>query len=461
MLLLSQASNLIYSSRGRIDVGPDTRITVIPAMTSSGETSVRSALSLPSFFSFNNYSYVAATRRRIVFTLICPLISCVIDGVLPANLIRMSNILPNQFPNGTFLPVNSMIVETVKYYGISSNYSMLEQGYTPSVKCSPISLNNFNPQYQSSTGFLVASFACPGAASPTTQGIRIGTDESSLFAFACALSTGPSQVAATDNYYIYLMGYGRLYSNLAYHRCLVNSDVSLMNAQYGSPSSFYNLLGSNLLNATTAMWFGSVPRLGWEAVTMFLRQIYLSQGGGASTVGNIITSLYQNESGDSSNSLETIWLIDTNLTARASPDIPIDVDNSLNIPLRNMSGTFNTITMGIRQGRGIGHRIPLLAPTFVMVASIVIVIVTSVQKLETKIRNPSSKPPEESSYFDASNVLYLIAASAVGNLGIAPDYANSGVPSSEVVVWLGHCSAHSSNGTSATRDERRVGFAQV
>ncbi|PFH49558.1 hypothetical protein AMATHDRAFT_4775 [Amanita thiersii Skay4041] len=401
------------------DVQPDTQFTVAPAMLSSGEMAVRARLNLPSFFSFNNYSYIGSTY-----------------GVLAANLVPMSNVLPSTKSPGTFLPPNSMITKPRRLNGLKSTYTMVQQGYTPAVKCRREEWL-MKITYDSSTSILRGDISCPNNDFAYVYQV-VGPTQSAILAFVCLVYTPDYPTAPTAEYDIILKGYGKLYSSLPGYVCRINSDVTAVEVRYDDPPTLYDSDVPNLLNSTTLhATVTPVPRLGYEATLMFLRQVVNGQNLYANNVGNIISSFHTVRLSDS-DSLTAIWesylrgslefastLIRTNVTTRSTPDdYLINANNTF--PLRSLTGTYTIETMGWTQSVGIAHRATFAAPTVVTIASLLIVIYGGLRVMAVR-----STPAPTSTHFDPRDTLHIVAASAAGGLEFHPDYVSDGVPNGE------------------------------
>ncbi|PFH49569.1 hypothetical protein AMATHDRAFT_48608 [Amanita thiersii Skay4041] len=408
------------------DIQPDTQYTVSPAMLSSGEMAVRARLNLPSFFSFNNYSYVGSTH-----------------GVLPANLVPMSNVLPSTKSPQTFLPPNSMLTKTRKINGLKSTYTMIQQGYTPTVKCRA---EEWTTQitFNASTQLLTGTIDCPNNEWSDMR-LVVGKGRNAILAFMCFVYTEDFPAGATAEYDIILKGYGQVYGSLPTYVCRINSDVTTVEVKYDSPPTLYghdvpNLLNSTMLHSTVT----PVPRLGYEALEMFLRQVVNGQTYFGNNIGNIISSFYTVLLSDPS-SLTAIWshtvqqqesyirgslefastLVRTNLTTRSAPNDFL-INESDTFPLRPLTGTYTIETMGWSQSVGLAHRATFAAPTLITVASLLIILYGTF-----RITAARSTPMPTSTHFDPRDTLHVVAASAAGGLEFYPDYMKDGVPNSQ------------------------------
>ncbi|PFH49570.1 hypothetical protein AMATHDRAFT_62878 [Amanita thiersii Skay4041] len=402
------------------DIQPDTQYTVSPAVLSSGEMAVRARLNLPSFFSFNNYSYIGSTH-----------------GILPANLVPMSNVLPSTKSHAAFLPPNSIITEPRRFNGLKSTYTMVQQGYTPSVKCRRENWK-MRIEYNASIHVVKGTVDCPGNRySELNQGV--GPEKSTILAVMCPVYTPSFPTAPAAEYDIILKGYGQLYGSLPSCVCRVNSDVTTMEAKYDVPPTLYESDIPNLLNTTTIRSTATtVPRLGYEATHIFLRQVVYGQSPRANSVGNIVSSFYTMKRNDP-DSISTIWesyikgslefastLIRTNMTIRSTPNDTLTIKESDTLLLRNITGTYTIETMGWTQSVGMAHRATFLSPILIIVSSLLLVVYGAV-----RIKMVHNTPAPTSTYFDPRDTLHVVAASAAGGLEFQPDYVSNGVPNSQ------------------------------
>ncbi|PFH49571.1 hypothetical protein AMATHDRAFT_48610 [Amanita thiersii Skay4041] len=401
--------DLLGPLQRRWSIQPDIQ-PVSPAMLSSGEMSVRARLNLPSFFSFNNYSYIGSTH-----------------GVLPANLVPMSNVLPSTKSHAAFLPPNSIITKPRKFNGLKSTYTMVQQGYMPSVKCRREDWT-MRITYNASMQVLQGAVDCPGNESSDISQV-VGIGKSTILAVMCLVYTPDFPTVPTAEYDIILKGYGQLYGSLPTCVCRINSDVTTVEVKYDDPPTLYESDVPNLLNSTAIQsTVNPVPRLGYEAAHIFLRQVVNGQTLRANNVGNIVSSFYTMKLNDP-DSISTIWrqsqLIRTNVTTRSTPgDLLIKESDTL--PLHNLTGTYTIETMGWTQSVGIAHRATFLSPILIAISSLLIVVYGGV-----RIMIGHNTPAPTSMDFDPRDTLHVVAASAAGGLEFQPDYVSGGVPNSQ------------------------------
>ncbi|PFH50823.1 hypothetical protein AMATHDRAFT_85486 [Amanita thiersii Skay4041] len=351
---------------------PDTRYTVAPAVLSSGDTSVRAALDMPNFFTFNNYSYIEST--------------C---GILPSTLSPIPNALPGTNSSRPFLPTSLMITKTKKYNGLKSNYTMIQQGYTPTVKCRPGDLP-MTVTYSVEYARLSANVTCPDDAYAYVYQ-TVGVSKSAILGFSCPVSTMayPYANGLPAEYDIFLKGYGELYSYIPGYICRVNSDVTAISVSYSSPSAVYSVSNSTVPNLVTCKTLPQapvpVPRLGFEATNMFLRQVVNGQNINYNSIGNVISAFYLKRTNEP-DFFGTIWesyikgslqfastLMRTNVTSTENPNGFVG-NGTIPIPLRHINGTYNVGTIGWIQGQGLAHRVTFLAPLMIITLSLIIII---------------------------------------------------------------------------------------
>ncbi|PFH48000.1 hypothetical protein AMATHDRAFT_42563 [Amanita thiersii Skay4041] len=255
----------------------DTKNKVLPWFISSGVTGSMSNLSLPSFFSFNDYSYVD-----------------MINGVLPANLDIMSNILPRKDAPYIFLPASARLEQEPKYHGLKTSYTMTQQGYQPNVICRPentrIHIENVQVNNQNhSQAALNASIQCDDGTQSTMSMPSYRDQNAILMTVRAARQSGTDP---SDEYDIFITGHGDLYDPYPDYWCHVNSDVVVLDVHYGDTTTF-NSAALNLMNGISmAQRRISMPRMGLEASSLLMRQIMYSQNQHVNSVGNIIYSFY-------------------------------------------------------------------------------------------------------------------------------------------------------------------------
>ncbi|PFH47999.1 hypothetical protein AMATHDRAFT_49866 [Amanita thiersii Skay4041] len=411
-----------------------THYTVTPSVISSGEMGARAALSLPSFFSFNNYSYVGKT-----------------NGVLPANLVPMSNIIPPKDKPYTFLPANARIEESSRLRGLGANYTMTQQGYQPKVTCRRAT-DDVTVTIQNDAS-ITASVTCPNDRAEIT--VPYTDNQSSLFAIDCAV--GPD--IPSEEYEIHLKGDGPLYGSIDY-TCKVNSDVVVLDVHYGSTQTLFNSSGLDILNFTSSSSQRiPVPRLAYEAVSIFVRQVMYSQGS-VNTVGNIALAFDAMNNGDSGSDLLKIWvrlhialvdihsvdmllyqesylesslqfastLIRTNLTSSNSSVLNI-TQKYPDLPVRTMNGTYRVQTLGWSQSSDLTHRAIFAAPMTLVLFSMLVTLVTFIRSLINQhIINGDV-------YFTSTDAIHLIAATSSGTVQVKPDYRHGGI-FNDAGIWV-------------------------
>ncbi|PFH50822.1 hypothetical protein AMATHDRAFT_3560 [Amanita thiersii Skay4041] len=383
---------------------PDTRYTVAPAVLSSGDTSVRAALDMPNFFTFNNYSYIEST--------------C---GILPSTLSPIPNALSGANSSRPFLPTGS-ILKTGNYNGLKSNYTMIQQGYTPTVKCRPGDLP-MNVTYTVDYARLSANVTCPTRPDAYSYVYQIvGVSKSAILAFSCPLYTGihPDQREPTAEYDIFIKGYGELYSYIPGYICRVNSDVTMISVGYNSPSAVYSVSNSTVPNLVTCKTLPhapvTVPRLGFEATNMFLRQVVNGQNINYNSIGNVVSAFYLSRRTNETDFFGAIWesylkgslqfastLIRTNITSTENLNGFVG-NGTISIPLRPINGTYNIKTIGWIQGQGMAHRTTFMAPLVIMILSLIIVIWGF-------IRLGSIDQNGKMSYFDPMSMPHFVPSS--------------------------------------------------
>ncbi|PFH47993.1 hypothetical protein AMATHDRAFT_6216 [Amanita thiersii Skay4041] len=346
---------------------PDTQNTVFPSTISSGEMGVRASLNLPSFFSFNNYSYVEVT-----------------NGILPANLVPMSNIIPSTNTPLTFLPANAKTEKEPRYRGQSFNYTMTQQEYQPRVTCRPEKVDIPVNITESEPRTITADVTCDNNNRSAVR-MHYTENQSPIFVLSCPVTQGGTdQNALPVEHDIHLIGHGPLYESFPDYICRVNSDVVILDVHYGTSQTLFDSTQLDLLNFTSSSSQRiPAPRLAYEAVSIFVRQVISSQGPTGNMVGNIASAFYAMKY-DDSDSLTKIWtsylegslqfastLIRTTLTSSSHSNLNITQEYP-HLPIRTMNGTYRVNTLGWTQSSDLTHRATFAAPIFLVVSSMLL-----------------------------------------------------------------------------------------
>ncbi|KDR80027.1 hypothetical protein GALMADRAFT_136589 [Galerina marginata CBS 339.88] len=428
-------------------VTPDLFTNVIPLVEASGSTAVSTHFSLPSILNFNQLSYINST-----------------NGILPANFQEWFSTIMSQ--SGNAMPANTRIEQTQSSPpGFSSSYSMTQQGFTSNVTCTQQHLDQTtSPSLQlfsesstifNSTTVTLAQIAvqCPDLRTPLfSQPIMTSPKVDAVFSLACPVN----QTDGTQKWELIIAGFG-VYSFINTTICTVSPQVTTINIDYNDATQLFNSSFPSFVNGSESWGAFDAPWVGEYTTSIFLRGLSVAQSTTGNNFGDTISSfttsvppypnllndiLQQYIRGVMEFSVTLLRTAYTQSNNRLFPGNSSTIPPSMRIAT---NGTYRTQTIGWYQAHDTAP-VVLLAPTFVCLVSIAIVVITY-------LRRRGSQEPVSNHHFDPGNILHVIAASSAGGMreSFPPFDENPVDYSQQVKIKLG----------SVDGDPRKVGFVHV
>ncbi|KIM46986.1 hypothetical protein M413DRAFT_422590 [Hebeloma cylindrosporum] len=380
-------------------VTPDLFTSVIPLVEASGTTAVSTRFSLPSILNFNQISYINSTH-----------------GILPTNYGAMYSTLRSA--TGSSLPVNTEIerLPNQPTSGFPVSFTMTQQGFTANVSCAqrPVNettspsmrlLSQTQSIFSATSTVTLAQLVvqCPNAAqSITSRPVMTSSNVDAVFGLSC-----PVTDASGKQTWDFIIAGSGIYKFINTTVCNIAPQVTTLNVDYNDAAQFFNSSFPSFVNGSQAWDAIDAPWIGEYAVSILARALQVGQ----STVGNGM--------GDTLSSFLAIIppypevLNDVLLlrTAYTQNDNGLFPGNASVIPpsMRIAThGTFRSETIGWYQDKDTAPGV-LLAPTLILVVSILIVVITLMM-------TRGFNEPDGNHHFDPGNILHVIAASSAGGL---------------------------------------------
>ncbi|TFK73336.1 hypothetical protein BDN72DRAFT_197586 [Pluteus cervinus] len=438
--------NMVTEEYGEEMLITDIYPNVMPIVAASGAAALSAHFGLPGILNYNQLSFVNST-----------------GGILPANIFALDSAINTgqQLPVHTFLDQN---IHSPK--GFSTNYTVTQQGLTADIHCEQRNLTDTtNPSVQfftvnqtfinTTVTFESMVVGC-GVVGPIILGIPDNTTQelSAILTDFC--------INTDTGYDVIVVGQGT-YSFLGTMVCNVQPQITIVDVNYNGGSSLFNT--NSWPNFITI----SPPRkiiAGFDAgllpLATVLRALGAAQTLTGNTIGDLLSSFYVSYVGNKGEgvSVEIMesfirgviefggTLLRASYTETNNSLFVNDTDTSAIPPSFQIptNGTYYTETIGWYQHTSAVPGV-LLAPTFVSLSSILIILITL-------YKTRRFLEVDEQDYFDAGNILHVMAAAGAGGLpGDFPAYSKDKKVyleySQGVNVRLGHV-----EGTG------RVGFVQ-
>ncbi|KAJ3516018.1 hypothetical protein NLJ89_g1392 [Agrocybe chaxingu] len=400
---------------------------VIPITEASGGTAVSTHFNLPSILNFNHFSWTNSTL-----------------GIMPVALEEVeSSILSVR---GETIPVNVKIdrnEETPRSFPV--RFSMTQQGFTAQVNCQQRDLDaNTSPSvrlrsqldrlFDSPVTLAQLELICPAARSPMfSEPILTSANVDALFGISCPMI----QTNGGRRWDLILVGSG-IYSPIKTTVCSIWPLLDLVNVDYDDNTFVFNSSFPSFVNGSVPWSYAEAPWIGNFALSVFLRGLRVGQSTTGNSMGDTVLTFLSSVQNDP-NALSQILAEYTRGVLELSvtmlrmvftqngnglyPGGNSTIPESMRL---NINGTHRATTIGWHQVGGTAGSI-LIAPTFVSIVSILIVVVT----LASKGRNQEA---EASHYFDPGDILHIISASAAGGIKMQfPPYHEDTAESSEHV----------------------------
>lgn len=362
----------------------------------SGLASAQAVVGYPSSLNFNYRTHNVST-----------------GGILPAYLERVRS-TAGRAGNET-IPVTTHSTKPLPRHAFSSNYSMVQQGFTADVACRvvspsdlPMSLNItevlVNSAVRTPTYYSWDAWMDPGCSSRWNYTLQMtDPNNSTIIGLSCD--------EPGDAYTLWMLGSG-VYSFMSGVSCTVAPKITSVSADYTSA----NGIDTTLLGTTDSANRGGPA--GMFAFSTIMDMFFVTQGLSADTIGSHISSVLH--------ALPSSQWTDTNLLEQIlaayfrgvvefsgsllrtciSETIRPFADGAPANMTRATAGVYRTETLGWSFVAK-PTRIILLPTTLIALASIAVILVAW-------SRNPGQMGRRMD--FDATNPLHLMAASAAGGL---------------------------------------------
>ncbi|CAA7267201.1 unnamed protein product [Cyclocybe aegerita] len=382
---------------------------VIPITEASGGTAVSTHFNLPSILNFNHFSWTNSTL-----------------GVMPVALEEIeSSILSVQGEN---IPVNVKIHRKENTpRGFPVRFSMTQQGFTAQVSCQQRNLDaNTRPSirlrsqldrlFDSPVTLAQLEVVCPTASSATfSEPVLTSTNVDALFGISCPVI----QINGGRRWDLILAGSG-IYSAIKTTVCSVWPLLDLVNVDYDDNTFVFNSSFPSFINGSIPWSYDEAPWIGDFALSVFLRGLRVGQSTTGNSMGDTVLTFLSSVQNDPDAlsqilaeytrgvlelSVTMLRMVFTQYGNGLYPGGSSTIPESMRL---NINGTHRATTIGWHQARETAASV-LIAPTFVSVVSILIIVAT----LASKGRN---REPEASHYFDPGDILHIISASAAGGM---------------------------------------------
>ncbi|KDR69960.1 hypothetical protein GALMADRAFT_128086 [Galerina marginata CBS 339.88] len=390
---------------------------VLSLSESSGSNAVSTHFSLPSVLNFNHFSYANATMGLLPLALedvTSKLLSATGNTIPPS--VKTKNkkgqiVQPKKAPAA--LPVQFTITQQGFTANVSCETRVLNATTSPSVVLNSVTDAIFN---QNMTLAQIAVM-CPGDTVADTffsDPVITSVNVDAVYGASCPFVNPEGR----HQWNLVLTGSG-MYKQLGTVICSIFPQVTTVTVDYSVNSKLSGSTSPNFLNSTYPVISAvDAPWLGDFAVDLFLRGLYVGQGIVGNSMGDSILAFWESLSNSTETAnevlaeyvrgvielsgtlLRTAYTQDDNgLFANGGSTSPDDMRVATN-------GTHFVTTIGWHQDPATSAGI-LVAPTFVSLLAILIVIVTLI-----KTRNHPE--PRESHYFDPGDILHIISASTAG-----------------------------------------------
>ncbi|KAJ7866159.1 hypothetical protein B0H13DRAFT_2670784 [Mycena leptocephala] len=370
--------------------------------TESGYAAARATLGKPSTFTLMNQVFNVST-----------------GGILPAYLSTID--YGAWFTNGSFIPPTTHNVSRLPPRGFSTNYSMVQQGFTADVSCSFRNLTGHTtPSLRYETthvkdwtkklgirrniGIMTYSEIdtdCPDSRSKYAMnwtGAFTMAERHYIMMIACQPDTA-------DNYTVILSSHGD-YKWLPTTVCQIAPKITTVQVDYSS--------GINITVDSSSGWIKDPDGLtGLSAIQNLVSMVYQAQGILNNVVGDHLTTIKAESKWNNDNILKPLEAYLQGVVEYTGSVFRgcLAANASLHRTLEDISiptkGTFRTETMGWTYVSGTTHWV-LIPGTLIALSTIVIVGVALYRHV--------GDIPQESNQFDPSDPLHLMAAAAAGGL---------------------------------------------
>ncbi|KAJ7166194.1 hypothetical protein C8R46DRAFT_295268 [Mycena filopes] len=364
-----------------------------------------------SLYAIQTESGYAAARGSVgetsAFALMGEVWNVSTGGILPAYLVSVD--ASAWFTNNSFIPVTTHNVSRPPTTSFSSNYSMIQQGFTANVSCQFRNLtNDTTPAITRSTTriedwylrYSEVTSPCPMPAELNYTYAYAEPDQNNY----AMLIVCPGVDAG---YSVILVGHGK-YHWLSTVVCAVSPEIMTMNVDYTTA----------VVNATIQPNSRVIPDpdgpTGLSAVATHLNMVWLSQGIGNNILGDHLNAIMYQGKRTREQMLKPLEAYLRGVAeytgsvfrgcVSSNTTFPDGVPLNMSIPT---NGTFHTETLGWAYPAGTARWV-LIPGTLIALATIAVVVVA--------VYRHTGEIPPESNRFDPSNPLHLMAAAAAGGL---------------------------------------------
>ncbi|KAJ7469333.1 hypothetical protein B0H11DRAFT_2043980 [Mycena galericulata] len=354
------------------------------------------------------------------FTLLDQVFNASTGGALPAYLDPVD--ASAWFTNKSVIPVTTHNASSAPLTGFSSNYTMLQQGFTANVSCSFQNLTNVTtPPLFQDTSYVTEWYE--GYDINKALGVitwneikspcdaPFGVNYTSSFTFSPRAFVMMIACVSMDGYTLIIVSDGA-YSWIPTTVCSVAPKVTRLNVDYGS-------VINAAVDQNLPVVMDPLGPAGLSAISTLVKMVYFSQGIAGNVMGDHLTTLIEEldsreVANDVLNPMEKyirgVWeytgtVFRACLTANTTfkDGVPLNISIPTN-------GTLNTETLGWTYVSR-ATRWVLIPGTLIALATICIVSVALYLHAGDLPRDPDQ--------FDPSNPLHLMAAAAAGGLNNA------------------------------------------
>lgn len=392
---------------------------VLSLSESSGTNVVSTRFSLPSIFNFNHFSYANGTMGVLPHTLedVNSNMLSSTGNIVPSTVSTRNKqgqvVQPKQAPAG--LPVQYTITQQGFTADVSCSSQVLNATTSPSVVLNSITNGIFN------TNLTLAQLAvmCPGDTVADTfysTPVITSVNVDAVYGASCPFNNTQGR----RQWNLVLTGSG-IYKQFGTVICSVFPKITNITVDYSINSKLFNSTSPNFLNSSHPVISSmDAPWLGDFATNIFLQGLYVGQGIVGNSMGDSILAFWEALPNPAQVANEVIAdylrgvleLSGTLLRTAYAQDGNGLFPGGSSTPPANMLvttiGTHTMTTIGWKQDPATSAGI-LVAPTFVSLMSMILILVTLIGKR----RHPE---PRTNHYFDPGDILHIMSAATAGGL---------------------------------------------
>jgi len=344
---------------------------------------------------------------------------------------------------GQTLPVN---VEIEKYDntppGFPVRFSMTQQGFSAYVQCQQRQLDattrpsvrlqtKVDTLFDQDVTLAQLEVICPATTNTSySETVLTSANVDALFGVSCPVV----QINGGRRWDLILTGSG-VYKSINTTICSIWPEVNLVDIDYNDNTILFNSSFPSFINGSQSWGGEPAPWLGEFALSVFLKGLHVGQSTTGNAMGDTVLSFLstKNDSETLTNILEqyvrgvlelSITLLRSAYTQKGNGLYPggnSTIPQSMRLAT---NGTYRATTIGWYQVGDTAGTV-LLAPTFISVVSILIVVATLAYK-----RGCPESPATHS--FDPGDILHIIAASSAGGLkDVFPPYHENNIENNE------------------------------